>query len=118
MPCEAVFVEGGPEEAEAEGAGGEEDGEVAAAHGAPGGVLVVEGAEGDAGAAHSRGGLGEGEEERLVEEIEEGEDEEAGGQCQAGLESGVGCELDGQASQGWVAIEREGRVGDGRGWLP
>ena len=104
MPCEAVFVEGGPEEAEAEGAGGDEDGEDAAAHGAAGGVLVVEGAEGDAGAAHTRGGVGEGEEERLVEEIKKGEDEEAVGQGQTGLESGAGGELGGgvgrEASQG------------------
>ena len=104
MPGEAVFVEGCPEQAEAEGAGGEEDGEDAAAHGAAGGVLVVEGAEGDAGATHSRGGLGEGEEERLVEEIEESEDEEAGGQGEAGLESCVGGDLRGgvgrEASQG------------------
>ncbi len=118
MPGEAVFVEGGPEQAEAEGAGGEEDGEVAAAHGAAGGVFVVEGAEGDAGATHSWSGLGEGEEERLVEEIEEGEDEDAGGQGQAGLESGVGGELSGKASQAGVSIEWEGRVGDDRGWLP
>src|SRR5580692_7606567 len=59
VPGQAVFVEGGPEESEAEGAGGEHEGKDAAAHCGAGGVFVAEGAEGDAGAAHSGSGLGE-----------------------------------------------------------
>jgi len=104
VPGEAVFVERGPQEAEAKRAYGDQDGQDAAAHGVAGRILVVEGAEGDAGAAHPWGGFGEREEERVVEEIEEGEDEGAGCQGETGLESGVGDDLGSgvgrEASQG------------------
>ena len=99
MPGEAVFVEGGPEEAEAEGAGGEHGGKDAAAHEAAGGVLVVEGAEGDAGRAHAGSGGGEGEEERLVEQRQAGGgDGERGGQLTE-LDPSGGAGLGGDAGE-------------------
>ena len=70
MPAEAVVVKPCPEEADAERTGGKGRGEDAAAHGGAGGVVVVEGAEADAGVAHAWGGFGEGEEEELVEQGE------------------------------------------------
>src|SRR5271168_3232874 len=77
VPGEAVGVYPGPEEAEAAGESGEQEGEGAAAHLGAGGVFVGEGAEADAGVAHAGGGVREGEEEDL---IQRGEDEE----CHAG----------------------------------
>lgn len=74
VPAQGIFVEAGPEVAEAEWDGGEDGGEDAAAHGGAGGVVVGEGAEADAGVAHAGGALGEGEEEGLVEQGEEEED--------------------------------------------
>ena len=73
VPGEAVGVYPGPEEAEAAGESGDEEGEGSAAHLGAGGVFVGEGAETDAGVAHAGSGVCEGEEEDL---IERGEDEE------------------------------------------
>ena len=66
MPAEAFVVEAGPEEADADGAGGQDGGEDAAAHLGAGGVFVGQGAEADTGVAHTEGGFGEGEEEEMV----------------------------------------------------
>ena len=90
VPAQAVVVEKGPEEAYAKRAGREQAGEEAAAHGGAGGVLVGEGAEADAGETHAGGGFGKGEEEDLVEKVEERE----------GGEDRNGCELRGHVAGG------------------
>jgi hypothetical protein len=78
MPAEAVCIEPSPQDADAEWAGAEEEGEDAAAHGGAGGVLVCEGAEADACVAHSGGCVREGKEEQLIEDCEQGEDSARG----------------------------------------
>ncbi len=78
MPAEAVSVHPGPEDTEAEGAGGQEGVEDTAAHLAAGGVFVGEGAEADACVAHAGGGFGEAEEEELVEGVEDQEGQQGG----------------------------------------
>lgn len=102
MPAQAVFVEERPDDAEAEGCGRENDRQDTAAHGIARRVVVGEGAEADAGVAHSGGRVGEGEEEVLVDQAEQ-EDSSAGGDS-GGLEGQV--EAAGGEARG---DEREGR---------
>lgn len=71
VPAEGVFVEEGPQDAEAEGAGGEQDEPDAATHLGAGWIVVGEGAEANAGVPHSRRGAGEREEEHVVEDKED-----------------------------------------------
>jgi len=88
VPAEALFVEPGPEETNAERAGREENREDAATHGGAGGVVVGEGAEADAGVTHSGRGLGEGEEEELVDHGEDEEDSGSGEDGELGRQMG------------------------------
>ena len=110
MPAEAVGVYPGPEQAEAEGDGGEQEGEGSAAHLGSGGVFVGEGAEADAGVVHAGGCVREGEEEEL---IEGGEDEE---RHRAGDGDGdrLGDEVDGAGEEGGAGEIQVRREVDGR----
>lgn len=105
MPAEGVFVEDGPEEAEAEGQGGEQEGGDASAERGASGVFVVEGAERNAAVAHAGGGVGEGEKEELVEQAHDQEDGAGAGEGDAaGGEVGSG--------EGEDRHEEEKRSGD------
>src|ERR1700689_1240372 len=68
VPAEGVLVENGPEKAESERQGGEQEGSDAAAEGGVGGISITKGAEGDFGIAHPRGRIGEAEKQELVDE--------------------------------------------------
>ncbi len=115
MPAEAIFIEEGPEVAEAEGEAGEGHGPESAPHGFAGGVFVREGAEGDAGVAHAGSAVGVGEEQHVVEGGEEGEGEGGGdghGESRGGDglfgEKGGGEDEDGGCGEG--ADDDEGEV--------
>lgn len=102
MPSEVVFVEDGPDEAEANGQNGEEQGEEASAALGAGGDVAFEGAEAEAGVLHAGRGSGEGEEEGL---IEGGDDHQGNGGAeldfaQAGEFAGVVCSHDGGGDKG------------------
>ena len=113
MPAEAVVVEQGPEEAEAEGADGDDLGEDAAAHGGAGGVFVGEGAETDAGVAHAGGLVGEGEEEGLVDEPEDGQGGDGGERERDSYRDGAGEPGEG-GDEGQEAGEDEDTIDRGR----
>ena len=70
MPAEAVLVEPGPEEADAEGTGGKDRGEDAAAHGSASRVVVGEGAQTDASVSHAGRRFREGEKQNLIQQHE------------------------------------------------
>lgn len=103
VPAEAFFVEPGPEETQAEGGGGHDGTQDAAAHGFASGVLVGEGAEGDAGVVHAGRGFAEGKEEQVVEGPEEGE-----GRCGA---DGCGGQADGDGRRCGVDEVGRGEAG-------
>ncbi len=120
MPAEGVLVEQRPEKPEAEWEGCEQSSEDAPAHGGVGGIFIREGAKANPGVAHAGRGIGQSEEEHLVEQSEHDEGTgppgDGGGawDFEEGVLSGEMCESEGEhGGEGGLHGEDEADVDGG-----